>query len=57
MIRVDSLEQQIGRAYAQYQSRDSDILKNNFLQSLKGMSFHLDREFILILIYMIQLRI
>jgi hypothetical protein len=33
---VDTLDEQVERAYMQYQSRESDLLKNSFLQSLKG---------------------
>lgn len=33
--RVDTLDDQVKRAYQQYQSRESDLLKNSFLQSLK----------------------
>lgn len=32
---IDNLDQQCERAYDQYKSRDTDILKNSFLQSLK----------------------
>lgn len=32
---VDTLDDQVNRAYQQYQSRESDLLKNSFLQSLK----------------------
>jgi hypothetical protein len=35
IIRVDTLDEQVTRAYSQYQSRESDLLKNSFLQSLK----------------------
>jgi hypothetical protein len=34
--RVDTLEQQLERAYSQYRERQSDIHKNSFLQSMKG---------------------
>ena len=35
---VDTLEQQLERAYAQYKERQSDIHKNSFLQSMKCKS-------------------
>ncbi|WVF72985.1 hypothetical protein IAT40_007803 [Kwoniella sp. CBS 6097] len=38
---VDSLEDQVARAYQQYQSRESDLLKNSFLQSLKSQNWTL----------------
>lgn len=37
---VNTLEQQLDRAYDQYKSRESDLRKNSFLQSLKGASIH-----------------
>lgn len=33
---VNTLNQQVERAYDQYKSRESDLRKNSFLQSLKG---------------------
>ena len=42
--RVDTLDEQVARAYQQYQSRESDLLKNSFLQSLKCESPHLVRR-------------
>ncbi|RSH91897.1 NAD-dependent malic enzyme, mitochondrial [Saitozyma podzolica] len=38
---VDTLEQQVERAYTQYKSRESDILKNSFLQSMKSQNWTL----------------
>ncbi|GFZ48749.1 NAD-dependent malic enzyme [Saitozyma sp. JCM 24511] len=38
---VDTLEQQVERAYTQYQSRENDILKNSFLQSMKSQNWTL----------------
>lgn len=34
--RVDTLEQQLDRAYKQYSERSNDLHKNSFLQSLKS---------------------
>lgn len=34
-IRIDTLEQQVDRAYTQFLDCDSDLRKNSFLQSLK----------------------
>lgn len=39
VFRVDSLEIQVKRAYEQYKSRETNILKNSFLQSMKGVHF------------------
>lgn len=39
LFRVDSLEVQIKRAYEQYKSRETNVLKNSFLQSMKGVIF------------------
>lgn len=36
---VDSLEVQVKRAYEQYKSRETNLLKNSFLQSMKGVNF------------------
>lgn len=33
---VDTLKQQLERAYSQYSERQTDIAKNSFLQSMKG---------------------
>ncbi|WVR00175.1 hypothetical protein IAU59_007317 [Kwoniella sp. CBS 9459] len=38
---VDSLEDQVTRAYDQYKSRESDLLKNSFLQSMKSQNWTL----------------
>ncbi|OCF38112.1 malate dehydrogenase (oxaloacetate-decarboxylating) [Kwoniella heveanensis BCC8398] len=38
---VDSLDDQVARAYQQYKSRESDLLKNSFLQSLKSQNWTL----------------
>ncbi|WWC91722.1 uncharacterized protein L201_006669 [Kwoniella dendrophila CBS 6074] len=38
---VDTLEEQTERAYIQYQSRESDLLKNSFLASLKSQNWTL----------------
>lgn len=35
-LSVNTLDQQLDRAYDQYTSRESDLRKNSFLQSLKG---------------------
>lgn len=40
-LRVDTLKQQLERAYAQYSDRQSDIAKNSFLQSLKCKQWYL----------------
>ncbi|KAI9634110.1 uncharacterized protein MKK02DRAFT_17763 [Dioszegia hungarica] len=40
-IGIDNLDQQCERAYDQYKSRDTDILKNSFLQSLKSQNWTL----------------
>lgn len=37
-FRVDSLEVQVKRAYEQYKSRETNLLKNSFLQSMKGVN-------------------
>ncbi|KAK1922115.1 hypothetical protein DB88DRAFT_497231 [Papiliotrema laurentii] len=36
---VDTLEQQLERAYSQYRERQSDIHKNSFLQSMKAQNW------------------
>ncbi|WVR07664.1 hypothetical protein IAU60_004706 [Kwoniella sp. DSM 27419] len=38
---VDTLDDQLQRAYQQYQARDSDIHKNSFLQSMKAQNWTL----------------
>ncbi|RXK40536.1 malate dehydrogenase (oxaloacetate-decarboxylating) [Tremella mesenterica] len=38
---VDTLQEQVDRAYQQYQARSSDILRNSFLQSLKAQNWTL----------------
>ncbi|WVQ74266.1 hypothetical protein IAR50_003863 [Cryptococcus sp. DSM 104548] len=38
---TDTLDEQIERAYEQYQSRESDLLKNSFLQSMKSQNWTL----------------
>lgn len=35
VYRANTLDEQVNRAYDQYKQRESDILKNSFLQSLK----------------------
>lgn len=37
--KVNTLDQQCERAWQQLQSRDTPIMKNNFLQSLKGQNW------------------
>ncbi|KIR53437.1 malate dehydrogenase (oxaloacetate-decarboxylating) [Cryptococcus gattii Ru294] len=38
---VDSLEVQVNRAYEQYKSRETNLLKNSFLQSMKAQNWTL----------------
>ncbi|ODN94753.1 malate dehydrogenase (oxaloacetate-decarboxylating) [Cryptococcus wingfieldii CBS 7118] len=38
---ADTLDEQVTRAYEQYQSRESDLLKNSFLQSMKAQNWTL----------------
>lgn len=38
LARVDTLEEQVQRAWDQYHARETDLLKNSFLQSLKCKS-------------------
>ncbi|WRT70204.1 uncharacterized protein IL334_007199 [Kwoniella shivajii] len=38
---VDTLEEQVDRAYKQYQARETDILKNSFLASMKAQNWTL----------------
>ncbi|WVQ84624.1 hypothetical protein IAT38_006779 [Cryptococcus sp. DSM 104549] len=38
---VDTLEEQVERAYEQYKARESDVLKNSFLQSMKTQNWTL----------------
>jgi hypothetical protein len=42
-LSVDTLDEQIDRAYLQYQDKENDLHKNSFLQSMKGEWHDLSR--------------